>query len=135
MMEYESMNLKILLPFSVFARVSGVKRIIAETRRGAYGILPNRLDGVGALVPGILTYETKTGGETYVAVDEGILVKAGPDVLISVRKAIGGRALGELNEAVRQELLELDEREKDVRSVLVKLETGFIRQLQELYKE
>ncbi len=134
-MEYESMDLKILLPFRVFDRITGVKRIIAETSRGAYGILPNRLDGVAALTPGILTYETEAAGEVHLAIDEGILVKAGAEVLVSVRKAIGGKELGQLHEAVEQQFLELEEREKDVRSVLVKLETGFIRQLQELYRD
>jgi len=134
-MEYKSMDLKILLPFRVFDRVTGVKRIIAETSRGAYGILPNRLDGVAALTPGILTYETEAAGEVHLAIDEGILVKAGAEVLVSVRKAIGGKELGQLHEAVEQQFLELEEREKDVRSVLVKLETGFIRQLQELYRD
>ena len=78
------MNLKILLPFQVFAEKSGVSRIVMETTEGAYGLLPQRLDCVAALVPGILTYETESEGEVFVAVDEGIMVKTGPDVLISV---------------------------------------------------
>jgi len=54
------MNLKILLPFQVFAANTGVSRIIAETHQGSFGILPNRLDCVAALVPGILIYEPGT---------------------------------------------------------------------------
>ena len=129
------MHLKILLPFQVFADIEGVKRIVAETRQGSYGILPQRLDCVAALVPGILTYETATGGEIYVALDEGVLVKAGADVLVSVRNAIGGTDLGELRAAVEQEFLNLDEREQSVRSVLAKLESGFIRRLVEFHRE
>lgn len=131
----DSMQLKIQLPFRVFAQVHEVKRILAETPQGYYGILPNRLDGVGALAPGILIYETKEGEEVFVAIDRGILVKAGSEVLISVRNAIGGKELGELHRAVEEQFLQLDEREKEVRSVMVKLETGFIRQFQELYRE
>jgi len=131
-MNISILNLKILLPFGVFREVEGVKRIIAETPQGYYGLLPNRLDGVAALVPGILTYETVKDGEIYLAIDEGILVKAGNEVLISVRNAIAGRELGQLHEAVKQEFLQLEEWEKEVHSVLVKLETGFIRQFQEL---
>ncbi|MDD5180017.1 MAG: F0F1 ATP synthase subunit epsilon [Gallionellaceae bacterium] len=129
------MRLKILLPFQVFADIEGVKRIVAETHQGSYGILPQRLDCVAALVPGILTYETATGGETYVALDEGVLVKAGADVLVSVRNAIGGTDLGKLRAAVEQEFLNLDEREQSVRSVLAKLESGFIRRLVEFRRE
>ncbi|MBF0201216.1 MAG: F0F1 ATP synthase subunit epsilon, partial [Desulfamplus sp.] len=125
------MNLKILLPFGVFAEKTGVSSIIAETREGSFGLLPHRLDCVAALVPGILIYEDGAGAEAYVAVDEGVLVKTGPDVLVSVRNAITGTDLGQLREAVEREFLILNEREKDVRSVMAKMESGFIRRLAE----
>lgn len=121
------MNLKVLLPFQVFAEETGVSRIVAETREGSYGLLPHRLDCVAALTPGILIYETEVDGEVYVAVDEGVLVKTGPDVLVSVRRALGGTDLGQLRDAVEQEFLTLDEHEQMVRSVMAKLEAGFLR--------
>jgi F-type H+-transporting ATPase subunit epsilon len=120
------MNLKVLLPFQIFAEKTGVSRIVAETREGSFGLLPHRLDCVAALAPGILTYETETDGEVFVAVDEGVLVKAGQDVLISVRRALGGRDLGALRDSVRQEFLTLDEDEQSVRAVMAKLESGFL---------
>ena len=129
------MHLKVLLPFEIFAEKSGVSRIVAETQAGSYGLLPHRLDCVAALTPGILIYETESGGEVYVAVDEGVLVKTGLDVLVSVRNAIGGTDLGQLREAVEREFLTLDEREQSVRSVMAKMETGFIRRLAELHRE
>jgi len=121
------MNLKVLLPFEMFAEKSGVLRIVAETREGSFGLLPHRLDCVAALTPGILTYETKAEGQLYVAVDEGVLVKTGPDVLVSVRRAIEGTDLGELRDSVEQEFRTLDENEQSVRSVMAKLETRFLR--------
>jgi F-type H+-transporting ATPase subunit epsilon len=121
------MNLKILLPYKIFAEKVGVLRIVAESRTGAFGLLPHRLDCVASLAPGILVFETEAEGEVCLAVDEGILVKTGADVLVSVRNAIGGMDLGQLHEAVKQEFLDLDEQEKSVRSVLAKLESGFIR--------
>jgi F-type H+-transporting ATPase subunit epsilon len=121
------MNLKILLPYRIFAEKVGVLRIVAESRTGSFGLLPHRLDCVAALAPGILVFETAEEGEVCLAVDEGILVKTGTDVLISVRNAIGGTDLGQLRAAVNQEFLDLDEQEKSVRSVLAKLESGFIR--------
>lgn len=122
------MNLKILLPFRVFAEVKNVKKIVMETSEGSYGLLPQRLDCVAALVPGILTYESDK--EHYVAVDEGIMIKAGKDVLVSVRQAIGGVDLGELHESVEKEFKQLDESEKNIRSVISKLETGLMLQLE-----
>ncbi len=123
------MNLKILLPFQIFAEKTGVSRIVAETPEGSFGLLPHRLDCVAALVPGILVYETSSDGEVLVAVDEGVLVKAGLNVLVSVRRAIVGTDLGQLHDAVEKEFLTLDEREQSVLTVTTKLETGFLRRL------
>ncbi|MCC6543593.1 MAG: F0F1 ATP synthase subunit epsilon [Nitrospirae bacterium] len=125
------MNLKILLPFGVFAENSGVSRIVAETSEGSFGLLPHRLDCAAALAPGILIYENDEKREVYVAVDEGVLVKTGMDVFVSVRNAISGTDLGKLREAVEQEFLNLNEREQIVRSVIAKMESGFIRRLVE----
>ena len=120
------MHLKVLLPFRVFAEKTGVSRIVAESHEGSFGLLPQRLDCVAALAPGILIYETEAEDEVYVAVDEGVLVKTGPDVLVSVRRALGGTDLGQLRDAVEREFLALDEHEQSVRSVMAKLEAGFV---------
>lgn len=121
------MSLKILLPFQIFAEKIGVSRIVAETREGSFGLLPHRLDCVAALEPGILIYETESDGEVLVAVDEGVLVKTGLDVFVSVRRALGGANLGQLRDTVEQEFLTLDEQEQSMRLVLTKLEAGFLR--------
>lgn len=129
------MTLKVLLPFQVFAEKTGVTRIVAETREGSFGILPRRLDCVAALAPGILICENEIEGEVYLAVDEGGLIKTGLDVLVSVRNAIAGTDLGKLRDSVEREFLDLDEREQSVRSVLAKMESGFIRRLAEFHHD
>jgi F-type H+-transporting ATPase subunit epsilon len=129
------MNLKILLPFQVFAEKTGVSRIVAENGHGSFGLLPHRLDCVAALVPGILAYQVEGEAEVYVAVDEGVLVKTGMNVLVSVRHAIGGTDLGQLHAAVDREFLKLDERERSVRSVMATMESDFIRRFAELQRE
>jgi F-type H+-transporting ATPase subunit epsilon len=123
------MNLKILLPFHIFANQVGVSRIVAQTREGSLGLLPHRRDCVVALAPGILMYRTAADAEVFVAVDEGVLVKTGPDVLISVRRALGGMQLGQLREAVERDYLAMDEHEKSTRSALAKLEGHLIRHM------
>jgi len=125
------MNLRILLPFGIFADKSDVTRIVAETSAGSLGLLPHRLDCVAALVPGILIYETTEGGTVYVAVDEGVMVKAGAQVLVSVRQAIGGTDLGQLHDAVKREFLALDEQQKSVRTAAARIEGGFLQRLAE----
>jgi len=129
------MNLKVLLPFQVFVEKTGVSRIVSETREGSFGLLPHRLDCVAALAPGILIYENEAEGEIYVAVDEGVLIKTGPDVLVSVRNAIAGTDLSQLRESVDREFLNLDEREQTVRSVMAKMESGFIRRLAKFHHD
>jgi F-type H+-transporting ATPase subunit epsilon len=129
------MHLKVLLPFGIFAEKTGVSRIVAETHSGSFGLLPQRLDCVAALTPGILIYETDAEGEVYVAVDEGVLVKTGTNVLVSVRRALSGVDLGQLRDAVEQEFLTLNEHEQSVRSVLAKMESDFIRRMATFHNE
>ncbi|HUZ60383.1 MAG TPA: F0F1 ATP synthase subunit epsilon [Hanamia sp.] len=134
MMENALMTLKILLPFKVFTETKNVKRIVVQTSAGSYGFLQQRLDCTAALQPGILLYETVNGGVKYIAIDEGIMIKAGPEVLVSVRNAIGDAPLGKLRSLVEKEMMLLDESEINARSVMAKLETGFIRNFQKLRK-
>jgi len=129
------MQLRILLPSRIFSVIENVTRIVAEARHGSFGILPQRLDCVAALAPGILTYATPAAGEVYLAVDEGVIVKTGPDVVVSVRHAIGGADLGQLRQAVEREFVTLDERQKTVRTVVAKLESGLIRRFAEFHHE
>jgi len=129
------MHLKVLLPFQIFAEKANVSRIVAETREGSFGLLPHRLDCVAALTPGILTYETESDGEVFVAVDEGVLVKTGQDVLVSVRRALGGADLGQLREAVEKQFLTIDEHEQSVRTAMAKMETGFLRRFAAFQRE
>jgi len=124
-----SMTLTILLPTQIFARKTGVTRMVAETGQGSFGILPRRIDCTAALTAGILTVEAEDEGERYIAIDEGVLVKAGPEVLVSVRNAVVGEDLRLLRQTVEKVFLDLDDGEQQVRSALAKMETAFIRRL------
>jgi F-type H+-transporting ATPase subunit epsilon len=128
------MQLEILLPFKVFASKAGVSSIVAETANGSFGLLPHRLDCVAALVPGILVWESDEEGETWVAIDEGVLVKADSHVSVSVRRALTGTDPTQLREAVEREFLVRDEQEQNVRQVMARLEAGFLRRYARLSK-
>ena len=124
------MHLKILLPTEVFADETGVSDIVAETPDGSFGLLEHRLDCVAPIAPGILTYKGARG-TVYLAVDEGVLVKTGADVLVSVRHAIGGTNLGQLHDEIKRKFLTLDQEERTVREMVAKMETGFVGRLEE----
>jgi len=135
MQESDLITLKVLLPFGVFAEKADVLKVVADTNVGSAGILPHRLDCVAALTPGILFYESESDGQVYIAVDQGILVKVGLTVLISVSNAIAGKDLDQLKQAVESQFLNLNQQEKNVLSLMAKLESGLISRLAGLQRD
>jgi len=135
MEQQTSMNLKILLPFQVFAEKADVSSIVAETSNGSLGLLPHRLDCAAVLTPGILAYITEAEGEVFLAIDEGVLVKIGMNVLISVRNAISGKNLAQLREAVEREFMNQNLQEQNVSSVMSVIESDFINRIKEFQNE
>jgi F-type H+-transporting ATPase subunit epsilon len=131
----EQLQLKILLPFITFLEQSGVTSVVAETEGGAFGILPHRLDCVAALTPGILSYRMDSQNEQYIAIDEGVLVKTGLLVLVSVRRAVGGADLNKLHALVEEEYRLSHVQEKAMHTTLIKLETGFLRRFASFQQE
>ncbi len=126
------MRLRVSLPEAVLLDVDGVRTVVAETVDGSLGILPQRLDCVALLVPGILSYATDATQRHYVAVDEGVLVKAGEDVQVSARHALSGNDLAAMQQAVDDMLRQVDEEEREARVLLARMESGFIRQFRNL---
>jgi F-type H+-transporting ATPase subunit epsilon len=125
------MNLKVLLPAEVLVQ-EDVAKVTAEAHNGSFCLLPKHVDFVAALVPGILSFETAGGREAFVAVDEGILVKCGEEVMVSTRNAMRGPDLGQLRRTVEERFKVLDDREKTARSAMVKIEAGFVRRFLEI---
>lgn len=125
------MKLAIYLPTAVFLEKK-VRKVIAESPRGYFCLLPHHIDYVTALVPGILSY-TVQEKEFFVAVDRGILIKQGAEVSVSTRSAAAG-ALGDLKKEVQRLILDVDEHEKNTRSSVARLEANFIRRFLEFGK-
>jgi F-type H+-transporting ATPase subunit epsilon len=123
------MLVKVILPPGVLLEQAAAK-VVAEARNGSFCLLPRHVDFVAALVPGILALTSQDGEETFLAVDEGVLVKRGPEVLVSTWNAVQGK-LGELRQAVRAQSRELGEQEQKARSALDRLEASLVRQILE----
>ncbi|GAB4527523.1 MAG: F0F1 ATP synthase subunit epsilon [Pleurocapsa sp.] len=122
------MQLKILIPTKILIDCE-VTKVIAEAENGHFCLLPNHVDFVAALVPGILSYTTNTEAEIFVAVDEGILVKCDQEILVSTRNGIVGNHLETLKQTVAEQFQILDEKEKLTRSALAQFEASMMRHL------
>ena len=125
------MQLKVLLPTEV-AIDRKVDKIIAESDRGYFCLLPRHIDIVAPLVPGLLSF-TCNGEETFLAIDSGFLIKCDRDVWIATSRAVCSSNLETLRQAVAQEFVQLDDREKQTRSALARLEAATIRRFQEIH--
>lgn len=125
------MRLKVITPMSVCVD-RPVRRIVAEAPDGHFGMLPNHVDFVAQLAPGILLYETEEGTERFVAVNSGTLVKCGDEVRVAVRGAIDGDDLPELRVRVEVDFRRGDEDERVARAALTRLEASMIRRFRDL---
>jgi len=125
------MNLKVLLPSEVLVQEE-VQKVIGEAENGSFCLLPRHIDFVAALEPGILVFDDAEGREVFLAVDEGICVKAGDDVLVSTRRAVRGAELGELRRIIQERFLALEEKDKKARSAMARIEANFVRRFLEI---
>lgn len=125
------MRLKVMLPTESLLDEEVVK-VTAEAQNGSFCLLPRHIDFVAALAPGLLSFEKPEGEEEFLAVDEGILVKCGPDVLVSARNGVRGPDLGTLKKTIDEQFLTLSERQKMVRSAIARMESDLVRKFMEL---
>lgn len=122
------MQLQLLLPTKILFD-QPVQKITAEAENGAFCLLPNHVDWVTLLVPGIFVATLASGEDRYWAIDQGVLVKCGSQVRVSAQKAVPGQDLSNLQQTVQQEFRRLDDREKQARHILARLENSFVREL------
>lgn len=122
------MRLKLLTPVEVVLDCE-ISKLVAEAENGFFCLLPRHVDFVTAMVPGVFFYTPVCGDERLLAVDEGTLVKCGSQVLVSVRHAVQGDDLASLEDVVKEVFLDLDDRERQARSALARLEAGAVRRL------
>jgi len=124
------MRLRIATPQTIVLDAE-VRRVVAEAPNGFFGMLPNHIDFVSELVPGVLVYETETG-DHYAGIAAGTLVKCAGAVRVAVRSAILEDDLGLLTRRVTEEILREDEAERAARSALARLEADMVRRILEL---
>jgi F-type H+-transporting ATPase subunit epsilon len=109
-------------------------RMTAVAQNGAFGILPNHIDFVTALVPSVMTLRLVDGSEQIFGIDEGILVKKGDTVVAAVLRGVHGDDLGTLNDTVKSRFIQMDDEERQARSAFSRLEADVVRRFAELRK-
>lgn len=124
------MNLTVYSPARVEVEQE-VRKVSAESLHGHFTLEPRHVDYLADLVAGIVTYQTPQGREQFLAIDGGLLVKAGEEVRISSPR-VGKGSLGELRTKVLESFQQLSQRESQARSALEKMQTDFVRRFMEL---
>ncbi len=109
-----------------------VTRLGAEAPGGSYVILPRHIDMAALQVAGLISLDRAEGETEWVAVDEGAVVKRGETVWVAVRDAVRGGSLEDLERAVEEKFLHVDEQEKRARAAAARLEADFIRRYLEI---
>ena len=125
-------QLRIYLPTEVFYQQDTVSKIVAEGLEGYFTLLPKHIDYVSVLVPGIMTIELANNSTTYIAVDQGTLVKCGNEVNVSVRNGVQGESIEKLSEVVDNQFKKIDDMEKKARAILTGLEFNMLKRFSEL---
>jgi len=109
-------------------------RMTAVAPNGAFGILPNHVDFVTALVPSVMTLSLADGSEEIFGLDEGLLVKKGHAVTVAALRGVQGDDLGSLQDTVEASFIQMDEDERQARSALSRLEADMVRRFAELQR-
>lgn len=130
----ESMSVTLRLPTRTLFE-GRAERLTAVAPTGAFGIWPNHVDFVTALVPSVMTLRLADGSEAIFGIDEGLLVKKGHTIAAAVLRGVHGDDLGTLWETVRESFMQLDDEERQARSALSRLEADMVRRFADLRKQ
>ena len=129
------MRLVVALPHRIEIDTA-VDKVGAEGLHGTFTMLPHHLDHVVLLVSGILTYlPTGDSDERYVAVKGGVLTKVGADVRVATIAAVQGERLEDLERTVVRSFRRLDERERDSRAAMTRIESHVLHEMFEFEEE
>lgn len=129
------MHLKTLLPTEVVVDEE-ISRIRFEAKDGSRTFLPRHIDFITAIAPGIVSFNPIKNGveqeEVFMACDEGILVKEGPMVYLSVRRAVMNKSLDFLVKSISEEFKKAEEERKTSHAALARLEVNLTQGLMRL---
>ncbi len=120
------MQVRIGLPGATLYQGAAIS-ITGVAPKGGFGILPNHIDFVTALIPSVLMVTEPGGAERIFGIDEGILVKKGHDVDVAVQRGVEARDLASLDAAVTDFWDQMEDEERAARAALSRLEADMVR--------
>lgn len=120
------MQVRIGLPGrTLFA--GSARQVNGVAENGGFGILPNHVDFVTALVPSVLLVTQADGTERIFGIDDGTLVKKGHSVEIAVQRGVEAADLASLDAAVAGFWDAMEDEERVARAALSRLEADMVR--------
>lgn len=122
------MRLEVSSPIQTVLDIE-VVAVVGPGQHGRFGIRSGHADFVAILEPGLLAYDVEASDRRYMAVDGGVLVKRGADILVSTRDGFVGPDLEALERTIEEQYRHLTLRERRSREALERLEIGLMRHL------
>ncbi|MBO8142473.1 MAG: ATPase [Firmicutes bacterium] len=124
------MILSVLMPQGQLFR-GRVQKVVARGAGGSRGFLPHHIDFVTVLAPSILSAVLEDGSERFFAVNGGVLVKKGDQVMVTTRHGIVADRLEALPDRLETVFAAEEEQERHIRRVLFQLESHLVKELLE----
>ncbi len=106
--------------------------LTATAPDGAFGMLPNHVDFVTALVPSVLVITEADGGERFLGIDVGLLVKKGHQVDVVARRGVESDELEQLRDTIGSTFARMEDDERAARAALSRLEADMVRRFASL---
>jgi F-type H+-transporting ATPase subunit epsilon len=112
-----------------------IHKLQIPAQDGALTMLPKHIDFVTVTRPGILSGLDRDDRQFYFAVDRGVLIKRGGEVSLSVVHAARGDDLRGIREKLDDQLRQKDDREREIRASLARLEADLAQSFFRLERE
>jgi F-type H+-transporting ATPase subunit epsilon len=103
-----------------------VEKVTFQALDGAHTFLPKHADYFSILTPDVVVYESG-GQKSYIACNQGVILKQGEAVFLSVRSALFNNDLKSLVQQMRVEFKKQEEERKETNAVMARLEAGLTR--------
>jgi F-type H+-transporting ATPase subunit epsilon len=115
-----------------YERIADVVSFVGADASGSFGILADHERMIAALGVGLARCRTADGNWQYVAMPGGVLYFARGELTVSTRRYLRGAEYASMSDALRDQLLAEEEKLREVRQTLARLEDEMLRHLQRL---